>query len=92
MNLIRQLLDVGIFIVRFDRTCKKGCTADKSRLFLLRVKLTSRLNESKLPVRGIFIGATVQRGHDWKWANQDGGEGMFISIITYINPRFIYMI
>lgn len=40
-----------------------------------RVKLTPRCNEFKVLVKGIFTGALVQRGHDWKWGNQDGGEG-----------------
>ncbi|KAJ1522563.1 hypothetical protein ONE63_001749 [Megalurothrips usitatus] len=34
-----------------------------------------RSGETKVPLKGIFIGARVVRGHDWDWGNQDGGEG-----------------
>ena len=28
-----------------------------------------------VPARGVFPGARVVRGHDWKWGDQDGGLG-----------------
>ncbi|GBP55464.1 E3 ubiquitin-protein ligase MIB2 [Eumeta japonica] len=39
------------------------------------IYLTQRSAESKLCVKGIFSGAIVKRGHNWKWDNQDGGAG-----------------
>lgn len=32
-------------------------------------------------MRGIFVGAKVGRGHDWEWNEQDGGKGIFISML-----------
>lgn len=43
--------------------------------FCCRVLVGPRRGETKVPLRGIFIGAKVVRGHDWDWSNQDGGEG-----------------
>lgn len=40
-----------------------------------RVEVGSRKNAEKIPLQGIFTGAKVQRGPDWDWGNQDGGEG-----------------
>ena len=34
-----------------------------------------RLGAKKVQSRGIFPGAKVVRGVDWRWNNQDGGEG-----------------
>ncbi|KOC64396.1 E3 ubiquitin-protein ligase MIB2 [Habropoda laboriosa] len=39
------------------------------------VQLTPRENCTKIPLKGIFIGAKVVRGPDWEWGNQDGGRG-----------------
>ncbi|XP_015433480.1 PREDICTED: E3 ubiquitin-protein ligase MIB2 [Dufourea novaeangliae] len=39
------------------------------------VQLTPREGCTKIPLKGIFIGAKVVRGPDWEWGNQDGGRG-----------------
>ncbi|XP_070516518.1 E3 ubiquitin-protein ligase MIB2 isoform X3 [Cardiocondyla obscurior] len=39
------------------------------------VNLGSREGCTKIPLKGIFIGAKVIRGPDWEWGNQDGGRG-----------------
>ncbi|KAG7197136.1 hypothetical protein KM043_007222 [Ampulex compressa] len=39
------------------------------------VQLTAREGCTKVPLKGIFIGAKVIRGPDWEWGNQDGGRG-----------------
>ncbi|XP_012258103.2 E3 ubiquitin-protein ligase MIB2 isoform X2 [Athalia rosae] len=38
------------------------------------VQLTPREGCTKIPLKGIFIGAKVVRGPDWEWGNQDGGH------------------
>ncbi|XP_046592111.1 E3 ubiquitin-protein ligase MIB2 isoform X2 [Neodiprion lecontei] len=37
------------------------------------VQLTPREGCTKIPLKGIFIGAKVVRGPDWEWGNQDDG-------------------
>ena len=37
-----------------------------------RVRVCSRCEGDRLVVRGIFSGAQVTRGADWKWEDQDG--------------------
>ncbi|XP_018058447.1 PREDICTED: E3 ubiquitin-protein ligase MIB2 [Atta colombica] len=39
------------------------------------VRLEPREGCTKIPLKGIFIGAKVIRGPDWEWGNQDGGRG-----------------
>ncbi|XP_026669972.1 E3 ubiquitin-protein ligase MIB2 isoform X2 [Ceratina calcarata] len=39
------------------------------------IQLTPRESCTKIPLKGIFIGAKVVRGPDWEWGNQDGGRG-----------------
>ncbi|XP_076300738.1 E3 ubiquitin-protein ligase mind bomb 2 isoform X1 [Lasioglossum baleicum] len=39
------------------------------------VQLTQRKGCTKIPLKGIFMGAKVVRGPDWEWGNQDGGAG-----------------
>ncbi|XP_076233419.1 E3 ubiquitin-protein ligase mind bomb 2 isoform X1 [Calliopsis andreniformis] len=39
------------------------------------VQLSPREGCTKIPLKGIFIGAKVIRGPDWEWGNQDGGRG-----------------
>ncbi|XP_040581824.1 E3 ubiquitin-protein ligase MIB2 isoform X1 [Lepeophtheirus salmonis] len=38
------------------------------------VQVPPRKKSLKIPLRGIFKGAWVHRGHDWDWGAQDGGE------------------
>lgn len=37
-----------------------------------RTRLRSRYCTARVMARGIFEGAEVVRGPDWKWGNQDG--------------------
>ncbi|XP_015600108.1 E3 ubiquitin-protein ligase MIB2 [Cephus cinctus] len=39
------------------------------------VQLSTRDGCTKIPLKGIFIGAKVVRGPDWEWGVQDGGRG-----------------
>lgn len=39
------------------------------------VELPPRQGSTKILLRGIFIGAIVQRGNNWDWGDQDGGPG-----------------
>ncbi|XP_055898216.1 uncharacterized protein LOC106053065 [Biomphalaria glabrata] len=39
------------------------------------VPARSQSQDDKIRAMGIFTGATVCRGSDWKWEDQDGGEG-----------------
>ena len=49
---------------------------DLSRYFLLlRIPVGKRSNFTKRQSRGLFPGARVTRGRDWKWGDQDGGGG-----------------
>ncbi|KAL2738045.1 E3 ubiquitin-protein ligase MIB2-like isoform X3 [Vespula squamosa] len=41
----------------------------------IEIQLTAREGCTKVPLKGIFIGAKVVRGPDWEWGNQDGGSG-----------------
>ena len=34
-----------------------------------------RYQSSRVVARGVFVGARVVRGRDWKWGDQDGGVG-----------------
>lgn len=49
--------------IRYETASSKG------------VEVGARKNADKIPLQGIFTGAKVQRGPDWDWGNQDGGEG-----------------
>lgn len=37
--------------------------------------MPTRQSSTKIPLRGIFVGAKVCRGPDWEWGQQDGGDG-----------------
>ena len=37
-----------------------------------RTRVPSRARSLRIEARGIFLGAEVVRGHDWRWGNQDG--------------------
>ncbi|XP_014603514.1 PREDICTED: E3 ubiquitin-protein ligase MIB2 [Polistes canadensis] len=41
----------------------------------IEIQLSAREGCTKIPLKGIFIGAKVVRGPDWEWGNQDGGSG-----------------
>ena len=34
-----------------------------------------RYKSSHVSARGVFVGARVVRGGDWRWSDQDGGAG-----------------
>lgn len=36
-----------------------------------------------MDIRGIFSGAVVRRGQDWKWDDQDGGEGKLGDVVGF---------
>lgn len=40
-----------------------------------RTRVECRYLSHCVPARGVFPGATVIRGHDWRWGDQDGGPG-----------------
>ena len=42
---------------------------------MCRTKVECRYTSRRVPARGVFPGATVVRGHDWRWSDQDGGPG-----------------
>lgn len=44
-------------------------------LLLSRTKVRCRYQSRRVPARGVFQGARVVRGHDWRWNDQDGGAG-----------------
>ena len=44
-------------------------------LFPFRVPVGKRINCTKVQSKGLFPGAKVTRGRDWKWGEQDGGSG-----------------
>lgn len=56
-------------------------------LIKCRIELTPRKNCTKVPLKGIFIGAKVIRGPDWEWGNQDGGRGTYIIFQLIIFER-----
>ena len=48
-----------------------------------RVNVPARSRSASVEVRGIFPGAKVVRGHDWKWKDQDGMY-MCYSLYTHV--------
>lgn len=62
--------------------CYMADTHDLSHTFqrfqtanAIGVQMSAREGCTKIPLKGIFIGAKVVRGPDWEWGNQDGGRG-----------------
>ena len=41
---------------------------------IFRVQVPMRMNCERIAARGIFPGAEVVRGCDWRWRDQDGNE------------------
>ena len=39
------------------------------------------MNSTKIQLKGIFVGASVIRGPDWEWGNQDGNRGNIGKVI-----------
>ena len=54
-----------------------------------RTKVGKRRGTSRLQAKGIFPGAKVVRGPDWKWENQDGGEGKEGVVIDIRNWKHV---
>ena len=54
-----------------------------------RAKVGKRRGTSRLQAKGIFPGAKVVRGPDWKWENQDGGEGKEGVVIDIRNWKHV---
>ena len=46
--------------------------------FSSRVLVPMRYNCKNIATRGIFAGAVVVRGHDWRWRDQDGRTLIFV--------------
>ena len=40
-----------------------------------RTKVRCRYQSGRVAASGVFPGATVVRGEDWRWGDQDGGPG-----------------
>ena len=39
-----------------------------------RVRAPPRASSERVAVKGLFPGALVVRGHNWRWGDQDGRE------------------
>lgn len=44
---------------------------------------------SALAASGLSVGVRVVRGPDWKWGNQDDGEGKYSSVLTRTTGRLL---
>ncbi|CAI8033696.1 E3 ubiquitin-protein ligase mib1 [Geodia barretti] len=40
-----------------------------------RTRVRCRYQSGRVGARGVFVGARVVRGRDWRWSDQDGGAG-----------------
>ncbi|XP_056012215.1 E3 ubiquitin-protein ligase MIB2-like isoform X2 [Ostrea edulis] len=58
---------------RFDYGGHQGCSVPKRQL------------SSRQKLDGIFEDAQVTRGIDWRWENQDGGEGSVGQVLSIVN-------
>ena len=45
-------------------------------IYFHRTRVPPRRSSRKGVAKGLFVGATVVRGRDWKWENQDGKQCM----------------
>lgn len=61
-------------VLEFTTMCFLLC---KALIFVIlyRTRVLCRYRSRCVPARGMFPGARVVRGHDWRWNDQDGGEG-----------------
>ncbi|KAH9495556.1 E3 ubiquitin-protein ligase mib2 [Bulinus truncatus] len=76
--------------------CNRCYTSDKhdtTHTFIRHISLSSegvavppRSQGQKTNALGIFPGATVCRGPDWQWGDQDGGEGQQGTVLQVGNP------
>ena len=46
-----------------------------------RTKVRCRYQSGRVAARGVFVGARVVRGGDWRWGDQDGGAGREGSVV-----------
>ena len=60
-----EMADVMVYVHMHNVMYDVSCT-------LCRVRVSSRCEGDRLAVRGIFSGAQVTRGADWRWGDQDG--------------------
>ena len=92
------LLDkLGVTLVVLYNSSRKTITKT-SLAFRFRVLVPARARSPSIRVSGIFPGAKVVRGHNWKWGNQDGISihlnhvlahiyvYMYHSLALYLNP------
>ncbi|KAK7485776.1 hypothetical protein BaRGS_00022957 [Batillaria attramentaria] len=66
--------DVSHEFLRFETGSSKG------------VKVQARGKCKKIRVMGIYPDATVVRGTDWEWKDQDGGEGNEGRVLDLVTP------
>ena len=57
-------------------------------LISIRTKLPPRKNAWKSPAKGLLAGATVERGQDWEWEDQDGTYTKQNVIHKLISPSY----
>ena len=53
---------------REQQLCVCVCVCDRTRV-------RCRYQSGCVAARGVFVGARVVRGGDWRWSDQDGGAG-----------------
>ena len=46
-----------------------------------RTRVQCRYQSGRVAARGVFVGARVVRGGDWRWGDQDGGAGREGSVV-----------
>ena len=46
-----------------------------------RTRVRCRYQSGRVAARGVFVGARVVRGGDWRWGDQDGGAGREGSVV-----------
>ncbi len=57
--------------------------SDLTFFVVFSVDMPSRRGSKKVEAKGIFAGAKIRRGEDWRYLNQDGGAG---SVVISGNP------
>ena len=56
-----------------------------------RVSVPVRKRSKKVSARGIFPGASVVRGVDWQWEDQDGKLSVCLSVCLCVHVCSVYM-
>ena len=72
--------------------CKDACVVTLAwGMLFCRVKLSPRARAVVREMSGIFPNATVVRGHDWRWAEQDGRPYTLYILWEYMMYMYISM-